>query len=100
MIYGFLAAAFVLAPRARVESIVILGPYVRYLDLSLRWLAVLLVGLELVQVLFELFSPSSALLHLSGAAVGLPLAVLGLKLGWLDAGGWDALSLRAGRLGA
>jgi hypothetical protein len=53
--------------------------------------------LQLLFVVLGGFSMGSALLHLIGAAAGLPLGVLMLRRGWVDCEGWDWFSRRAHR---
>lgn len=57
---------------------------------------ILWVGLDVLVVLFQGFSLSSELLHVIGGVVGLGAGLLMLKKGWVEAEGWDLLSLRHG----
>lgn len=92
--FGLLAAAFLIAPRSKVHCFFGLHPLrPKRIEVSLGAFAAFIIGIELFKALRVGFQPSSALLHVLGVAAGGPLAYLCLKFEWLDAGGWDWLSL-------
>ena len=111
-IFGLLAVAMVWAPRTRIDTLfvywVIVVAGARIGRVSLLVLGTAYLGLEGVGACLgatELASGgqlpvTSALLHLSGAAVGLPLALVLLRLNAVDCGGWDYFSRRQRRAGS
>ena len=49
---------------------------------------------EILAVVFTRFDAATGLFSLDGAAVGVVISIAGLRLGLLDAGGWDWFSSR------
>jgi membrane associated rhomboid family serine protease len=92
--FGLLAAAFLLAPRSKVHCFIMILYRPKLFKMSLGGFVALVIGLECLKLAMIQFPPSSALLHINGVVVGALVAYVCLKLGWLDAGGWDRLSLR------
>jgi hypothetical protein len=100
MIFGLLVTSAIWAPRSHVETVTMFIHRVYHSDLSIGALAAIMVFVEAVYAFTGLFLPSSALLHLAGAAVGLPVALAFLRWNVVDCGGWDWFSLcRRDRLG-
>ena len=98
-IFGIMAMAAIWAPANEITCgyFAGLGWMIRTgsFDVAIGLWAALYVGLNLLQ----LFSGSlTGLLHLMGAALGAPLAILLLKAGAVDCEGWDAFTIcRNGR---
>lgn len=95
VIFGLLAIAMVWAPENRVDCILILGR-VFTLQVTIRTFAYIMVGWELLTASLDGFAMSSAVLHLLGAGVGLPIGIVMLRKGWVDCEGWDWFSRRDG----
>ena len=94
LVFGLLAAAFLLAPRSKVHCFYIWFYRGRWVDMPLTVLAVIMVLLEVVDGAHVSYETSSATLHLAGAGFGALFAFAGLKLILFDTGGWDWFSLR------
>ena len=94
MVFGLLVTAAMWAPRSSVETVTMILFRFRRIELSITALASLFLGFEVVYAAAGLFTPSGAVLHLMGALVALPIAYGALRLGLVDCGGWDFLSLR------
>ena len=96
--FGWLAAAFLVAPRSKVHCFVVLFLPLIYrpslVKMPLVGFTALILGIEVAKAAFTGFEPSSAFLHVAGATIGALLSYLGLKLRWLDAGDWDLFSLQ------
>lgn len=99
MIYGLLVTAVVWAPRSTVDTVTFLLFRFRWIELSIGGLAAIMVTFEVLYAAVGHFAPSSAMLHLAGAAVGLPVALVFLRLELVDCGGWDWFSVRARKPG-
>lgn len=93
VIYGLMAISMIWAPENEAECIFLLGVWGRRIDVRLRTLVYLYLGLQVLDVLIGGFRTSAAL-HLVGAAAGLPIGIGMLKLGWVDCEGWDWFSRR------
>jgi membrane associated rhomboid family serine protease len=101
IVYGLMAMALVWAPRNELNCFWNFGFRGGLVDVSIFWFAVFYVAMEVIQVVFwgATFGikASTAILHLSGAAVGFVFAVMMLKLSWVDCEGWDLFTLHAKR---
>jgi membrane associated rhomboid family serine protease len=105
IIYGLMAMALVWAPRNEVGCVWWFGFRAGLIDISVLWFAILYIALEVVRVVFwhgvvglpE--AAASAVLHLSGAALGFGLGVLMLKRGWVDCENWDLFAVVGHREG-
>jgi membrane associated rhomboid family serine protease len=93
IVYGLMAMALVWAPKNELGCVWWFGFRSGLMDLSILWFSLLYIALEVVQVAFwgglVGVTPVSAVLHLSGAAVGFVLGTALLKLGWVDCENWD-----------
>jgi membrane associated rhomboid family serine protease len=93
IVYGLMAIALVWAPKNELGCIWWFGFRSGLMDMSILWFAVLYIALEVFEVVFWRglagVTPASAVLHLSGAAVGFALGTALLKLGWVDCENWD-----------
>lgn len=95
VIFGLIAIAMVWAPENEVEcAVVFFVPAVRTIDITIRDLGLLYVGIELLWAIFGGFSITSEALHLLGFATGLPIGVAMLRRGWVNCEGWDWFSRR------
>jgi membrane associated rhomboid family serine protease len=97
IVYGIMAMALVWAPRNEVNCFWIFGFRGGLIDLSIFWFALLYIAWEIFQVVFWKgafgMTASTAIFHLSGAAVGFVVAVALLKLDWVDCEGWDLFTV-------
>ena len=93
IVYGLMAIALVWAPRNELGCVWWFGFKSGLMDLSILAFSMLYIALEVVEVAFwggvVGVTPASAVLHLSGAAVGFLLGTALLKLGWVDCENWD-----------
>lgn len=94
VIYGLIAISMVWAPENEVECLFGVGLWVRRVELQVKTLAGIYLTCEVVFALITGFNLSSAVLHLIGAAAGLPIGIVMLKRGWVDCEGWDWFSRR------
>jgi rhomboid family protein len=100
LVYACIAAGFLLAPKTRMTVVYTVSYAPRTVEVGLPLLALGHVGLEIWRALSTYTTevggllPYTPLLHVTGVAVGAALAYLGLRFGWLDAGGWDFFSRR------
>ncbi|HEX7445995.1 MAG TPA: rhomboid family intramembrane serine protease [Pirellulales bacterium] len=99
IIYGLLAMAMVWAPRNEMSCLLLVGFRVFTFEISILVLAVLYISIEMVTTLVDGFAWSSAVLHLSGAAMGFVLGTWLLKSGRVDCEGWDLYAVLAGHEG-
>jgi membrane associated rhomboid family serine protease len=94
LVFGLLTAAFLVSPRAQIHCFYMFFYHARRVAIPLMLFAAIMILLELVDGLMDKFEVSSATLHMAGAGSGALFAFAGLKLGLIDAGGWDWFSLR------
>lgn len=97
ILFGLMAMAMVWAPENEVDVLLwFLRP--RHYTLRIKTLGLFYLAWEAAFVALEgtLGGFSGSLLHLMGAAVGLPLGIVMVKKGWVDCGGWDWFAVRAG----
>ncbi len=104
IIYGLMAMAMVWAPRNELTCLWTFGfKGGLYLEVAIVWFALLYIAFEVWEVAFwggaMGVQVTSALLHLSGAAVGFALGTAMLRLGWVDCEGWDLYSVLKGHHG-
>lgn len=101
IIYGLIAMAWVWAPENQVEVCWIILYYPRFFTLSNRTVAILYVTIDVLSATVGLAAGggiTSSFLHVLGALVGFPLAVVLLRYGVVDCEGWDMFSRRSGKL--
>lgn len=104
IVFACIAGGFLLAPKTKVHTVYTLSYAPRAYTLGLPWLAVGYLLLEIMHAANGfaanstsdslVYFPYTPLLHVIGFAVGAAFAYVGLKVGVLDAGGWDWLSRR------
>lgn len=92
--FGWLASAFLIAPQSKVHCLFLLIYRPSLIRMPLVGFTALILGIEVGIAALTGFHPSSAFLHVAGATAGALFAYLGLKLHWLDTGGWDWLTLQ------
>jgi hypothetical protein len=101
IVYGIMMMALVWAPQNELNCFWNFGFRGGLVDLSIFWFALLYVAMEIFEVVFwgATFgvTASTAILHLSGAAVGFVVATVMLKLDWVDCEGWDLYSVFGNR---
>ena len=92
-IYGIMAMAAVWAPKNEVSFFYWLFLfYGGTFEVSIMWLSFFYIGLDVLGWLLLGFS-SSSWLHVGGALLGAPLAVMMLKSGHVDCEKWDLFHL-------
>ena len=100
-IFGLMAMSLIWAPENKIECflVVFFIWIVRFTRFQVK--VITLVGLfllfQLVVAIFTKMTMSSEVLHLVGAGVGFPAAILMLKLDWVDCEHWDLFSVWSGR---
>ena len=97
IVFGLLAIALVWAPENEVDCLLILGFWIRTLELRVITIAVLYGVFQAIEIGLSGLHVSSGLLHLLGAATGLPVAIVMLRRDWVDCEGWDWFSRRKER---
>jgi membrane associated rhomboid family serine protease len=97
VIYGLMTMALVWAPRNDLNCIWLYGS--GSFDIPILVFALLYIALEVVMVALTRFALSSALLHLSGAALGFVLGSVMVKRDLVDCEGWDLFAVMQGRHG-
>lgn len=93
IVYALMAIALVWAPKNELECFWWFGWKTGILDLAILWFSLLYIAVEIFEVAFWGgllgMTPVSAVLHLSGVAIGFALGTALLKLGWVDCENWD-----------
>lgn len=101
VIFAFMAIGLVWAPENHIQCSLVyfLGPMPRFsqFDVRVSMLVGLYLGFEILVAALNHLAMSSEVLHLVGAAIGLPLAVVMVKQQWVDCDNWDLFSVWAGR---
>ncbi|SFI67069.1 rhomboid family intramembrane serine protease [Planctomicrobium piriforme] len=97
VLFGMMVICLLWAPRNSFDVVWLyrLGPLVRggAAEMSVISLAMFYLGLNFLYAWMKGFSMSSEVLHLIGAAAGLPVGLLCLRYRWVDCEGWDLLTL-------
>lgn len=99
IIYGLLAMAMVWAPSNEMSCLLIVSFRVATFEISILVMAMLYIAIEILTTIIDGFGWSSAVLHLSGAALGFALGTWLVKTGRVDCEGWDLYAVMAGREG-
>lgn len=100
VIYGLMAMALVWAPRNELTILVagfVMRLFVFTFEVSILTFSLIYLGIEVAIAAVAGFYWGSEVLHLMGAALGFPLAVAMLKMGWVDCEDWDLFSVMTGR---
>ena len=94
-----MAIAMVWAPQNEVSvgGVVIFRPF--NFDAPILAFAVVLFLWEIAMIWIVGFTVSTAMLHMSGALVGLGVGIAFLKFGWVDCEGWDLFTIMTGEPG-
>jgi membrane associated rhomboid family serine protease len=105
IIYGLIAMAMVWAPRNELNCVLIFYRITTF-DLPVATYAGISIAIEVALGVLSvatlpadgtLIAMTSQVLHLMGAAFGFALAVVMLKLRWVDCENWDLFSVWQGR---
>lgn len=97
IIFGLMAIALVWAPENEVDCLLILGIFVKTLELRVFTIAVLYLIFQGIEIVVAGLHVSSGLLHLLGMVTGLPVGIVMLRRGWVDCEGWDWFARREQR---
>jgi membrane associated rhomboid family serine protease len=93
VIYGVLTIAAVWTPWNNVRCFYWLGfMFTGTVDMPMLGVAALYVGMDALMTMLSAGEPSSSLLHVTGAVVGLPIGLLMLRTGRVDGEGADLLT--------
>ncbi len=94
VVFGLLAMAWVWAPDNEMDVLLLLFPVIKRWDASVSTMGLIYIGLEVLYAALDGFAMGTAMLHLLGAAAGLPIAIVMLRRGWVDCEGWDWFTRR------
>jgi len=93
VIFGLLAMSMVWAPENEIDCVLLIYGMHTF-EISIKAFAAIYIILQCIEGLADGFGVSSALLHLLGAACGLPIGIVMLRRGWVDCEGWDWFTRR------
>lgn len=98
IVYGLIGVSLMWAPKNLVSILLFFPPYVRTFQWSIQGFSYLYIGIDIAFTLFwgSVGVVASELLHILGAAIGLPIGIVMLRKGWVDCEGWDWFSVRKG----
>jgi len=99
-IFGIMAMAAVWAPLSEITFFWIFFVRTGTFDVGVYVMAAFYTGLEILQVMIHGGGAGSSLLHVTGAAIGLPLAIVMLKGNLVECDGNDLLHVWSGDYGA
>ncbi len=99
VIFGLLAICLVWAPRNELQCIFLFRVIPVEFDLPILSVAAFYIGMEVLFLGLKGLAISSELAHCGGAILGLVLAVVLLKLQWVDCENWDLFAVLEGRQG-
>jgi membrane associated rhomboid family serine protease len=99
VVFGLMAVALIWSPRNEVgvAGLVFVRPF--QVDAPIVTFVGLMFVWEAVQCWLVGFTVSTAVLHMSGAVLGLAVGVVFLKAKWVDCEGWDIFTVMAGEAG-
>jgi len=97
VVFGFMAISLIWAPENSLQCVLLIGFYVKWVDISVKVFVALYLGLQALELLFTGMTLSSAFLHAIGAALGFGVGVWMVKTNRVDCENWDFFSLLAGR---
>lgn len=98
-IFGLLAICMVWAPKNEFSCLWWLLYRIVLVDISIQGFAMFYIGLQFLFALLGAFTMSSATLHLIGAFLGFCVAVVMLKMNWVDCENWDLFAVMKGTYG-
>ena len=99
VVFGLLAICLVWAPRNELQCIFLFRVIPVEFDLPILSVAAFYIGMEILFLGLKGLAISSELAHCGGAILGLGLAVVFLKLRWVDCENWDLFAVLEGRQG-
>ena len=97
VIFALMAMTLVWAPENQIQCLLLLGIRPVLFDLKVITLVGLFLLFQIVVAVLNHMNMSSEVLHLVGAAIGLPLAIVMVKQRWVDCENWDLFSVWSGR---
>ena len=99
ILFGLMAIAMVWSPRndVSVGGVILIRPV--QFDAPILLFALLLFGWELVMIAIVGTTMSTAVLHMSGAIIGLVVGIAFVKFNWVDCEGWDLFAVMSGEVG-
>lgn len=99
IIFALMAIALVWSPKNEVSvgGLLLIRPI--HFDAPILAFAGVMFLWEIGMVWLVGFTVSTAMLHMSGAIIGLIVGIAFLKLGWVDCEGWDLFAVMAGEEG-
>ena len=92
-IYALLAICIVWAPKNEMDCFLLLGYRAMMVELSILTLGGIYVTLQVLEAWWDGFHISSAMLHLTGAVVGLGAGFALLRLRLVDCENWDLIAV-------
>jgi membrane associated rhomboid family serine protease len=99
-IFGLMAMSVIWAPENEIQCYFVVFYWVaRVSEFEVKVLVLvgMFLSFQIVAAILSGMSMSSEMLHLVGASIGFPIAIVMLKLGWVDCEHWDLFSVCAGR---
>lgn len=97
VIFAFMAMSLVWAPENQVQCVFLFGWRTFHFDMRVFSLVGLFLLYQVLLAVLASLAMSSSLLHLIGAAIGLPLAAIMVQQRLVDCENWDVFSVWAGR---
>jgi membrane associated rhomboid family serine protease len=98
-IFGIMAMAALWAPLNEITFFWIFFVRTGTFEVGVYMMAAFYTGLEILMVLIRGGGAASSLLHITGAAIGLPLGIAMLKWNWVDCDGNDLFHIWSGDYG-
>jgi len=99
ILFGLMAISLVWSPRNDVGVAGILFFRPVSFDAPVVVFTLVMFGWEALQAWIVGFSTSTAILHMSGAVIGLLVGIAFVKLHWVDCEGWDIFAVMTGTVG-
>ncbi len=96
VIYGLMAIALIWAPKNCLDVVAIIGVWHTQFEVTILTFSLYYIGVDFVMGWILNFVPSTPVLHVLGAASGLPFGILAVKRGWVDCERWDLFSIWKG----
>ena len=97
VIFGLMAMSLIWAPANNIQCLWVFGFRHGTFEATVTTFVGVFLLLQAVVAICTGLAPSSAMLHLTGAALGFAVAIAMLKLRLVDCEQWDAFSVWAGR---
>ena len=96
-IFGLLGICLVWAPENEFSCVLIVYIRAAFFDIQVRIFALIYIGIQVAILFFTREAVSTEGMHLLGAVAGVVVAVIMLRMGWVDCENWDLFSVWAGR---